>query len=66
MTYPYPTTRDTAELLALKEKIEKLSAPDRLRLAADLMEAGKFPLAETIAERVVHELKTLRILERQP
>lgn len=61
-TYPYPTIRDTAELIALREKIEKLSPSDLLRLAAELLEAGKLPLAETVADRVVSELRTLRIL----
>jgi hypothetical protein len=40
----------------LKAKIDALSAPDRLRLAASLMEQGKGELAHTIAERVVLEL----------
>lgn len=60
--YPHPTTRDTAELLALKSRIEKLSPPDRLRLAAELIEAGKLPLAESVAAAVVGELQALRIL----
>ena len=52
----------TAELQALKAKIDKLSPPDRLRLAAELIEAGRLPLAETIAGNVVDELRTLRVL----
>lgn len=62
MTYPYPTTRDTAELLTLKAKIEKLSPPDKLRLAAMLIEQGKLALAETIAADVHAQLAALRIL----
>jgi hypothetical protein len=47
---------DQRELLALKAEIDALSAPDRLRLAASLMEQRKGDLAHTIAERVVLEL----------
>lgn len=62
--YPHPTTRDTAELLALKEKIQRLSPSERLNLAAGLIEKGKLALAETIAEQVVDELKLLRMTRK--
>lgn len=64
MSYPHPTTRDTAELIALKRRIEKLSPPDRLRLAASLIEAGKLPLAESVAGAVVDELKALMVFAK--
>jgi hypothetical protein len=57
------TTKDTAELLALKQKIEALSPADRLRLAASLIEQGKFAHAEVIAGAVVDEIRLLRFLD---
>ncbi len=62
MKYPYPTTRDTAELIALKKKAASLSFSGRLRLAAELIDEGKAPLAETIAGEVVDELRIFRIV----
>lgn len=40
----------------LKDQIESLSPPAKLRLAADLLENGKPEIARTIAERVALEL----------
>ena len=45
-----------AELLALKAKIDALPAPDKLRLAARLLEVDKPELAHPIIERVATEL----------
>jgi hypothetical protein len=59
-----PTVRDTAELLKLKAEIEALSPGDRLRIAAGLIDKGKYKLAETIAGNVVDELRALRLLKR--
>jgi hypothetical protein len=60
-----PTTRDTAELLALKKRIEALSPADRFRLVAHLVEAGKYEIAETLASNLVDELRALRLLRHQ-
>jgi hypothetical protein len=60
------TIRDTAELLQIKKQIEALSPPERLRLAAGLIEQGKLNLAETIAGRVVDELRLKRLLASAP
>jgi hypothetical protein len=45
-----------ADIDAIKAKIEALSPPAKLRLAADLLEAGRGELAHTIADRVATEL----------
>jgi hypothetical protein len=60
-----PTTRDTAELLALKRKVENMSPGDRLRLAAGLIDHGKYDIAETLTSNVVDELRAVRILGRR-
>lgn len=60
-----PTTRDTAELLELKKKIQSMSAADQLRLCAGLIDFGKYDLAETLAGNVVDELRALRISRGQ-
>lgn len=44
------------ELEQIAERIAALEPPDKLRLAADLMEKGRGRLAHTIAEKVVLEL----------
>lgn len=59
-----PTTRDTAELLALKARLEKLSPANRLIVAAGLIEAKKYDLAEVIARNVVDELCALRLFKK--
>lgn len=46
----------TAYMLALAAHIEALSPPDRLRLAAALMEAKKDDLAYSILDRAKTEL----------
>lgn len=58
------TTRDTAELLAVTRKIENMTAANQLRLCAELLDAGKFEIVETIAGRVVDMLRALRLLGR--
>lgn len=60
-----PTTRDTAELLALQRRIAEMSPADRLRLAADLVDVGKHDLAETLAGDAVDELRGQRIERNQ-
>lgn len=46
----------TADMIALAAKIEALTPPERLRLAASLMEVGRTDLAYSIIERVTTEL----------
>jgi len=53
-------TASTVELLAIQKKIEDLSPPNRLRLAALLIENGKYELAEAILEGVLGALVVLR------
>lgn len=55
-----------ADLDALKAEIEALDAPDRLRLAAGLLEHGKTKIAHSIAERVVLELGAALALQQKP
>lgn len=45
-----------ADLNKLKAEIDALSPPQKLRLAADLLERRQGKMAHTIAERVVFEL----------
>jgi hypothetical protein len=45
-----------ADLNKLKAEIDSLSPPQKLRLAAELLENRQAKLAHTIAERVVLEL----------
>lgn len=52
------------DLVKLSNKIEKLSPPDQLRLAARLLEEGNPILAETIAGRIVDELRILKAFGR--
>jgi hypothetical protein len=56
------TTHDTAKLIAMKKQIEGLSPGNRLRLAADLIDARQYAIAETIARNVVDELTAVRVL----
>jgi len=60
-----PTVRDTAELLDLKRRIEKLSPGDQLRLAAQCVDAGKYDIAETLTRNIADELAALRIARWQ-
>jgi hypothetical protein len=57
-----PSVRDTAELLKLKARLESLSPGDQLRIAAGLVDACKYDLAETIAGNIVDELRAKRLL----
>ncbi len=59
-----PTIRDTAELLALKKRIEGLSLADRMRLVASLLDLGKYDIAETLTGQVVDELRARRLFVR--
>lgn len=59
------TTKGTAELLALKKRIDAMSLGDRLRLVAGLIDlGGKDDIAETLASNVVDELRARRLLGR--
>lgn len=53
-----------AEVAALNAEIRALSPPDKLRLAANLLEAKKPELAHTIAEQVVLELGAAMALRK--
>ena len=48
---------DARTLAEIKADIERLTAPERLRLAAGFIEHGKFDLALALAEPIVNELK---------
>ena len=48
----------------LAEQIKKLSPPDKLRLAAALLESGKAQLAYTILRQVKDELGAALALSR--
>jgi len=52
------------DLQALRAQVEAMSPANRLRLAAGLIEARKYDLAEVIAGNVVDELKLLQLLEK--
>lgn len=55
-----------SDLEVLAAKIGALSPPDRLRLAASLLEAQKPKLAHTVAKKVVLELgAALALAERE-
>ena len=56
-----PTVADTAEYLKWKKRIEPLSMAGRLRTCADLIDLGKYDIAETLAGNVVDELQMMRI-----
>ncbi len=60
-----PTVRDTADLLDLKRRIEKLSPGDRLRVAAACIDEGKYEIAETLASGIVDELRAMRLLRNR-
>jgi len=51
-------------LESLKHEIENLSPPNKLRLAADLLENKRPELAHAIAERVVTELSAALALRK--
>jgi hypothetical protein len=60
-----PTVQDTAKLLDLKRKIEGLTAANRLRLCAGLLERGEYDIVETLVSNVVDELRALRLLRNR-
>jgi len=45
----------------MKAKVDDFSPPERLRIAAQLIEEGNLVLAEAIAGTVVDELRALRL-----
>ena len=53
-----------AVLTDLFEKIKALSPPDRLRLAAELLEKRKTQLAYTIARQVADEIGAVLALSK--
>ena len=50
--------------LELWPYIDALSPPDKLRLAADLLERGRHETAYAIADRVVKELGAAQLMAR--
>ena len=52
----------TTNLEELAEKVKRLSPPDRLRLAADLLEGRELDLAEAIVSAVHDELVAVQLL----
>lgn len=52
------------ELEKVAAEILKLSPPDRLRLAADLLDAQRPELAQDVARRVVEELGAALVLRK--
>jgi hypothetical protein len=54
----------TAELIELRKRIKSMSLPEQLRLAAELVERGKWSLGESIASSAVDELRLLRMMKR--
>ena len=61
-----PTTADTAKLLDLKKRIEKLSPGDQLRVAAACIDNRQYDIAETLASNIVDELRAVRLLRKDP
>ncbi len=57
-----PTVQDTARLLDLKRRYEKLSPGDQLRVAAACIDKGDYDIAETLAGNIVDDLRALRLL----
>lgn len=57
-----PTVKDTAHLLDLKRRIEKLSPADQLRVGAACIERGEYDIAETLIGNIVDELRAARLL----
>jgi hypothetical protein len=56
-----PTVQDTAKLLDLKRRIEKLSAADQLRIVAGLLDRGEYDIAETLTSNVLDALRAKRL-----
>jgi hypothetical protein len=61
-----PTTNDTAHLLDLKRRIDKLSLGDQLRVVAACFDDGKDDIAETLASYVVDILRAKRLFNKVP
>jgi hypothetical protein len=61
-----PTTNDTAHLLDLKRRIDKLSLGDQLRVVAACLDDGKDDIAETLASYVVDILRAKRLFNKVP
>jgi hypothetical protein len=61
----YPPPRPTTDFLELQRRINDLSPADRLRVCAELLDAGKRELAETLLGNVIDELRGLRLLLRK-
>jgi hypothetical protein len=59
-----PTTNDTAHLLDLKRRIDKLSLGDQLRVVAACLDDGKDDIAETLASYVVDILRAKRLFNK--
>jgi hypothetical protein len=58
------TTRDTAKLLDIKKRVERMTPADQLRLAAGLIDAGgegNLAIAEAVAGNIVAELTACRL-----
>ena len=60
-----PTTQDTAKLLDLKRRIEKLSPAQQVLVAAACLDKGEYEIAETLLGNIVDELRALRLLRRK-
>ncbi len=55
----------TTDLHELKRQIDKLSPPDQLRLAANLIERGQLQTAETICSNVANALAFVRLTSKE-
>jgi hypothetical protein len=58
------TTQDTARLIDLKKRVENMSPGDQLRLCGALVDEGSegsLAIAETLAGRVLDELRCVRM-----
>ncbi len=58
--------KSAAEIKEIARQIEGMSPPDRLRLAAALLEAKRWDLAYSIIDRVSTELGAALLLKRGP
>ena len=51
-----------ADLEQLREEIHRLSPSDQLRLAAELLDAGRLELARAVAARIVAEIGAVQAM----
>jgi hypothetical protein len=61
------TTRDTAKLLALRDRMSKLTPGDRLRLCAELLDQGgegNLAIVETLGGGVIDALRAKRMFPK--